>query len=81
MHIIAVKSLKNFYYFSGGSKEIGSHEDIEKFRNECGASSVMLARAAMWNCSILRPEGFLPLDTVVGGSLLFLKGSLIALSG
>ncbi|KAK8738129.1 hypothetical protein OTU49_004059 [Cherax quadricarinatus] len=49
---------------NGGSKEIKCHEDIEKFRQETGASSVMIARAAMWNCSILRPEGPLPLDTV-----------------
>lgn len=49
---------------NGGSKEIMCYEDIEKFRQETGASSVMIARAAMWNCSIVRPEGVLPLDTV-----------------
>ncbi|KAK3880719.1 hypothetical protein Pcinc_014811 [Petrolisthes cinctipes] len=50
---------------NGGSKEISCYEDIDKFRNECGAASVMLARSAMWNCSILRPEGYLPLETVI----------------
>lgn len=50
---------------NGGSREISSHQDIEKFRQDTGASSVMIARAAMWNCSILRPDGYLPLDTVI----------------
>lgn len=30
-----------------------------------GCSSVMLARAAEWNCSIFRKEGLLPMDTVI----------------
>ncbi|XP_064109697.1 tRNA-dihydrouridine(20) synthase [NAD(P)+]-like [Macrobrachium nipponense] len=50
---------------SGGSKEITCYEDIERFRIETGAASVMLARAAMWNCSIIRQQGFIPLDEVV----------------
>ncbi|XP_063875239.1 tRNA-dihydrouridine(20) synthase [NAD(P)+]-like isoform X1 [Scylla paramamosain] len=50
---------------NGGSREISRHDDIKKFQQDTGASSVMIARAAMWNCSILRPEGFLPLDTVI----------------
>ncbi|XP_068201924.1 tRNA-dihydrouridine(20) synthase [NAD(P)+]-like [Palaemon carinicauda] len=50
---------------NGGSKEITCYEDIEKFRKETGAASVMLARAAMWNCSILRKQGFMPLEIVV----------------
>ena len=50
---------------SGGSKEIKCFEDIEKFREACGASSVMLARAAMWNCSIFRKDGMLPLHDVI----------------
>lgn len=53
------------FIYSGGSKEISCYEDIEKFRRETGTSSVMIARVAMWNCSILRPEGRLPIDTVV----------------
>ncbi|XP_063588165.1 tRNA-dihydrouridine(20) synthase [NAD(P)+]-like [Penaeus indicus] len=54
---------------NGGSKEISCYEDIEKFRQETGAASVMIARAAMWNCSILRPEGYLPMDTVISSYL------------
>lgn len=30
-----------------------------------GCSSVMIARAAEWNCSIFRKEGLLPMDTVI----------------
>lgn len=50
---------------SGGSGEIDSYDDIEKFRQKTGASSVMLARQAEWNCSIFRKEGKLPLDDVI----------------
>lgn len=50
---------------NGGSKEIEKYEDITKFCEETGCSSVMLARAAQWNCSIFRPEGLLPLDEVI----------------
>lgn len=50
---------------NGGSKEITCYEDIERFRIETGAASVMLARAAMWNCSVIRQKGFIPLDEVV----------------
>jgi len=51
--------------FSGGSREIHCHEDIEKFRMECGSSSVMLARVAEWNCSIFRKEGKVDLETLI----------------
>ncbi|XP_059164979.1 tRNA-dihydrouridine(20) synthase [NAD(P)+]-like [Physella acuta] len=44
---------------NGGSKRITCYEDIEEFRKSTGASSVMLARAAMWNCSVFRKEGTL----------------------
>lgn len=54
-----------FILFSGGSKEISSYEDIEQFKNETKCSSVMIARAAEWDCSIFRKEGRLPLDTVI----------------
>ena len=53
------------YIFSGGSKQILSYEDIDKFRQECGSSSVMIARAAEWNPSIFRPQGKLDLLQVV----------------
>lgn len=42
---------------NGGSKEIEKYCDILKFREACGASSVMIARAAEWNCSIFRKNG------------------------
>lgn len=50
---------------NGGSKEIECYEDIDKFRRDTGCSSVMLARAAEWNCSIFRKEGKLPIDDVI----------------
>ncbi|RNA20300.1 tRNA-dihydrouridine(20) synthase [NAD(P)+]-like [Brachionus plicatilis] len=50
---------------NGGSNEIKCYEDIEKFRQSCNASSVMIARAGMWNCSVFRREGVLPIDDVV----------------
>jgi tRNA-dihydrouridine synthase 2 len=44
---------------------IKCYEDLLKFKDDCGASSVMVARAAMWNCSVFRKDGVVPLDTVV----------------
>ncbi|XP_055298646.1 tRNA-dihydrouridine(20) synthase [NAD(P)+]-like isoform X3 [Sitodiplosis mosellana] len=49
---------------NGGSDDIESYEDIEKFRSDCGASSVMIARGAQKNVSIFRKEGLLPIDEV-----------------
>ena len=51
--------------YSGGSKDIETYEDIVKFKNATNASSVMVARAAQWNCSVFRKEGKLPLDEVI----------------
>lgn len=42
---------------NGGSNQISSYDDIEKFKKECGASSVMVARSALKNMSIFRKEG------------------------
>lgn len=42
---------------NGGSREIDRHTDIAKFKELCGASSVMIARAAEWNVTIFRPDG------------------------
>lgn len=55
----------NFNVFSGGSKEIEKHSDIYKFLEATGCSSVMLARAAEWNCSIFRKEGKVDMETVI----------------
>lgn len=54
-----------FIIFSGGSQNIEKHEHIKKFKEETGCTSVMIARAAEWNCSIFRKEGMLPLDEVI----------------
>ncbi|XP_055617697.1 tRNA-dihydrouridine(20) synthase [NAD(P)+]-like isoform X2 [Toxorhynchites rutilus septentrionalis] len=50
---------------NGGSQEMHRRADIVKFRNACGASSVMVARAAQWNCSIFRDEGPLPIEEII----------------
>ena len=44
---------------------MNSYEDIINFKERTNSDSVMIARAAMWNCSILRPEGIIPLEQVV----------------
>ncbi|XP_009960374.1 PREDICTED: tRNA-dihydrouridine(20) synthase [NAD(P)+]-like isoform X1 [Leptosomus discolor] len=51
---------------NGGSHDfIKEYTDIETFQKATGASSVMIARAAMWNPSIFRKEGLLPLKEVM----------------
>lgn len=50
---------------NGGSREITKHSDIQKYKDLCGASSIMLARAAEWNSSIFRKQGLLPKLEVV----------------
>jgi len=50
---------------NGGSRDIHSHDDIYKFRDLCGADSVMVARAAQLNVSIFRKEGILPMDELI----------------
>lgn len=52
--------------FSGGSHDhIQEYLDIEDFRQATAASSVMVARAAMWNPSIFLKEGLRPLEEVM----------------
>lgn len=52
--------------FSGGSHDrIKDYLDIEDFRQATAASSVMVARAAMWNPSIFLKEGLQPLEEVM----------------
>lgn len=53
------------YFCSGGSREIENYKDIFKFKEECGCSSVMIARTAEGNCSIFRPTGMKNLDDVI----------------
>jgi len=50
---------------NGGSLDMNALEDVKNFQQASGASSVMVARAAMWNCSVFRKEGRLPYDTVL----------------
>ncbi|XP_051548360.1 tRNA-dihydrouridine(20) synthase [NAD(P)+]-like isoform X2 [Myxocyprinus asiaticus] len=51
---------------NGGSVDlVKTFDDIENFRVTTGASSVMLARAAMWNPSIFRQQGALSTDKVM----------------
>jgi len=58
------------FVFSGGSLDVKQHAQIEAFKAQTGATSVMLARAAMWNPSVFRKEGLLPLEEVVKAYLL-----------
>jgi tRNA-dihydrouridine synthase 2 len=50
---------------NGGSSDMESYSDILKFRDATAVSSVMVGRAAQWNCSIFRKEGRLPIETVI----------------
>lgn len=50
---------------NGVSLMINTYKDIEKYRQEAGCSSVMLARAAQWNPSIFRKEGRLSASEVI----------------
>lgn len=50
---------------NGGSKEMSNYEEIMKFKKVTGASSVMIARSAQWNCSIFCKDGPLPIDDVI----------------
>ncbi|XP_074489465.1 tRNA-dihydrouridine(20) synthase [NAD(P)+]-like [Sebastes fasciatus] len=51
---------------NGGSLDLVKiNADIEDFRKATGASSVMLARAAMWNASVFSNQGPLPLERVM----------------
>ncbi|XP_012289246.1 tRNA-dihydrouridine(20) synthase [NAD(P)+]-like isoform X2 [Orussus abietinus] len=50
---------------NGGSRDIETHKDILKFKEESGCSSVMIARAAEWNCSIFKKDGVLPMEQVI----------------
>ncbi|CAG9768520.1 unnamed protein product [Ceutorhynchus assimilis] len=50
---------------NGGSREIDRYTDILKFKQNCGASSVMVARTAEGNCSIFCPQGLKNLEDVI----------------
>lgn len=42
---------------NGGSLDIKDLTDIIKFKEDCGATSVMVAKAAQTNVSVFRKEG------------------------
>lgn len=50
---------------NGGSTDIKNYQDMERYQEETGTDSVMVARAAQWNPSVFRKEGPLPLETVI----------------
>ncbi|XP_055333382.1 tRNA-dihydrouridine(20) synthase [NAD(P)+]-like [Paramacrobiotus metropolitanus] len=54
---------------NGGSSDIRCYNDLEKFRLECGASSVMVARSVQTNPSIFRREGLLSREQMISDFL------------
>ncbi|EDW82749.2 uncharacterized protein Dwil_GK10156 [Drosophila willistoni] len=50
---------------NGGSRHMHCYDDLLKFQLECGAASVMVARAAQLNVSIFRRDGLLPMDEII----------------
>ncbi|KAK3012612.1 hypothetical protein RJ639_009612, partial [Escallonia herrerae] len=46
--------------------DIFEHEDFERIKAATGASSVMVARGALWNASVFSPKGKRPLEAVKG---------------
>ncbi|XP_005103788.2 tRNA-dihydrouridine(20) synthase [NAD(P)+]-like [Aplysia californica] len=51
------KAVKIPVIANGGSMDIKTLADMERFRERTGACSVMVARAAEWNCSVFRKQG------------------------
>lgn len=45
--------------------DVFRYEDFQRLRDATGATAAMTARAAQWNASVFRPEGFLPVDDVI----------------
>ncbi|KAJ8983334.1 hypothetical protein NQ317_003139 [Molorchus minor] len=60
-----LEKLLKLLIYRGGSREIDRYSDIFKFKEECGSSSVMLARTAESNCSIFRKQGLKNVDDVI----------------
>lgn len=48
--------------YSGGSGIITRYDDILRFREDTGTSSVMIARKALSTPSVFRREGLLPFE-------------------
>lgn len=76
--------LRPYLSCSGGSLDlVKTNSDIEVFRKATGASSVMLARAAMWNASVFSEGGPFPLERVMEDYLKYvsLSGAQTMISG
>lgn len=61
-----------------------TNSDIKVFRQATGASSVMLARAAMWNASVFSEGGPFPLERVMEDYLKYVRvyqGHMTMISG
>lgn len=50
---------------NGGGKEIEKYKDIAEFKKASGCSSVMIARAAEWNCSIFSKDGLVDMQDII----------------
>lgn len=67
---------------SGGSLDlVKTYADIEDFRRATGTSSVMLARAAMWNASVFSDQGPFPVEKVMEEYLKYVSFCWIADDG
>ena len=63
---------------SGGSLDlVKTNADIQEFRRATGASSVMLARAAMWNASVFGGQGLLPVERVMEEYLKYVSIAIV----
>lgn len=69
VHVDIIKSIAESLSIpvicNGGSRDIDKYADILRFRDRCGASSVMVARSAQQNMSIFRKAGNLPIEDVI----------------
>ena len=74
-----IKYIITKYYSkkSGGSNVIKKYEDIQAFKQSCGVTSAMIARAALWNCSIFRKEGLVPMEDVLKRYLEIVRKKII----
>lgn len=45
--------------------DLFTRQDIQTIREQTGVSSFMIARGALWNPSIFRTDGMLPLNDVI----------------
>ncbi len=58
-----VKSAVNIPMIANG--DVFKYEDIEKVKQITTCSSVLVARGAMWNCSVFQPKPIPPIDVAL----------------